>query len=82
MKGCLLLSQIESGKLIVTFFNLNEMNEMNSLKACGFISTYICDLILIFSKQGGHHIKLDGSYRKPLQIIYVCFSSLPCTLLF
>lgn len=73
MKGCLLLSQTESDKLIVRFFNLNEENNMNGLKACGFISTCICDLILIFSRQGGHHIKLDSTSKKPLQISYVCF---------
>lgn len=35
--------------------------------------THICDLILIFSKQEGHHIKLYSSSKRPLQISYVCF---------
>lgn len=62
------------------FLNLNEENKMKSLKACGFISTYVCDLSLIFSKQGGLHIKLYSSSKKPLQISYTYIYSPPFTL--
>lgn len=65
MKGCLLLSQIEWGGLILSqILHLNEEDKMNGLKARGFLSVYICDLILIFSKQGSLHIKLYYSSSK------------------
>lgn len=66
--ACCFPKLIQVGSFCIRLLNLNEESKNCCWRACGFISICFCDLI-IFSKRGHLHMKVQSSWKKPLQII-------------